>query len=386
MISIHDLSQLSGISTRMLRYYDKLGVLKPAEYAPDGRRFYADDALGQLQQILAFQSLGYTIQQIKELFEQSGSFPDLLDKQIDLLKQEQRRIDLVLDMLSQVKRQVSVGKADLKQMTQLIEMTGADKRLMTSYQDKNLRAIRAEFNSLDGSSSKSWVLKLYNHMNIPENAIMAELDAESVNIWKANEHRLPKGHLDLFYIPGTQIEKQDIEAADFTIAWHPYTDIIEIPQNHYDIIMDNYTYVHGDHIEAWLDGMVQCLKPGGKFYCVVKDTLHNKELFEMANMLDPSSNSEYHRHAQVFPFEQAKPMLEQRFAKVTVHAFCSTKKVTDAAALMKRLDSLVFYREKNDATARQHQKVFEEIQRRIKQNGSFEIASHHYFIEAIKSQ
>ena len=385
MISIHDLSKLSGVSTRMLRYYDKQGVLKPAEYASDGRRFYADDALGRLQQILAFQSLGYTIQQIRELFEQSSSFPELLDKQIDLLKQEQRRIDLVLDMLSQVKQQVSGGEADLKQMTQLIEMTGADKRLMTSYQDKNLRAIRAEFNSLDGSSSKSWVLKLYNHMTVPENAIMAELDAESVNLWKANEHRLPKGHLDLFYIPGTQIEKQDIHTEGFTFDWHAYTEIVEIPQNHYDIIMDNYTYVHGDHMEAWLDGMVRCLKPGGRFYCVVKDTLHNKELFEMANLLDPSSKSEYQRHAQVFPLEQAKPMLEQRFAQVNVNAFCSTKEVTDAEAIMKRIDALVFYREKNDATAKQHQKVFEEIQRRIQKHGSFQITSHHYFIEAIKA-
>ncbi len=384
MISIHDLSKRSGVSTRMLRYYDKQDVLKPIEYAADGRRFYTDDALSRLQQILAFQSLGYSIHQIKELFSQSYTLPDLLDKQIDLLKQEQRRIDLVLDMLSQVKQQLSDSDTDLDQMTKLIEMTSADKRLMTSYQDKNLRAIRAEFNSLDGSSSKSWVLKLYNHMTIPKNAIMAELDAESVHIWKANEHRLPKGHLDLFYLPGTEIEKQQLLAEDFTYSWQAYTDIIEIPKNHYDIIMDNYTYVHGDNMEAWLDGMLQCLKSGGRFYCVVKDTLHNKQLFELANLLDPSSKSEYNRHAQVFPLEHALPMLEKRFAKVNVNAFCSIKKVTDADAIMKRLDSLVFYREKNDAAAKQHQKVYEEIQHHIKKNGSFSINSHHYFIEAIK--
>ena len=138
MISIHDLSMRSGVSTRMLRYYDKQDVLKPIEYAADGRRFYADDALSRLQQILAFQSLGYSIHQIKELFSQSDSLPDLLDKQIHLLTQEQRRIDLVLDMLSQVKQQVSNGDVDLSQMTKLIEMTSADMRLMTSYQDKNL--------------------------------------------------------------------------------------------------------------------------------------------------------------------------------------------------------------------------------------------------------
>lgn len=94
MISIHDLSMRSGVSTRMLRYYDKQDVLKPIEYAADGRRFYADDALSRLQQILAFQSLGYSIHQIKELFSHSNSLPDLLDKQIDLLTQEQRRIDI----------------------------------------------------------------------------------------------------------------------------------------------------------------------------------------------------------------------------------------------------------------------------------------------------
>ena len=384
MISIHDLSKLSGVSTRMLRYYDKQEVLKPVEYAADGRRYYADDALSHLQQIIAFQSLGYSIHQIKELFSQTHSLQDLLDKQIDLLKKEQRRIDLVLDMLSQVKQQTPTEDADLNQMTKLIEMTSADKRLLTSYQDKNLRAIRSEFNSLDGSTSSSWCQKLYDHMTIPENATMAELDAESVYIWKANEYRLPQGHLDLFYLPGTELEKQDLAADNFTYDWHTYTDIAEIPQNQYDIIMDNYTYVHGNNMETWLDGMVKCLKPGGRFYCVVKDTLHNQQLFELANLLDPSSKSEYKRHSQVFPLEIARPMLEKRFSTVNIYSFCGVKKITDVDAIMKRLDSLVLYREKNDAAARQHQKVYEEIQRRIKKDGSFQINSHHFLIEAIK--
>ena len=88
----------------------------------------------------------------------------------------------------------------------------------------------------------------------------------------------------------------------------------------------------------------------------------------MANLLDPSSKSEYQRYAQVFALEQFKPMMEQRFAQINVNAFCSTKEVTDAEAIMKRIDALVFYRVKNDAAAKQHQKVFLEIHRVKHQN------------------
>ena len=38
--SIHELSHLSGVTTRTLRWYDQIGLLKPSRTAESGYRYY----------------------------------------------------------------------------------------------------------------------------------------------------------------------------------------------------------------------------------------------------------------------------------------------------------------------------------------------------------
>ena len=44
MMTVHEVSKLSGISIRTLQYYDSIGLLKPADYTEAGYRLY-DEAL-----------------------------------------------------------------------------------------------------------------------------------------------------------------------------------------------------------------------------------------------------------------------------------------------------------------------------------------------------
>ena len=52
MYSIGELSELAGVSARTLRYYDRLGLLKPAHTNEAGYRFYGEREVDLLQQIL----------------------------------------------------------------------------------------------------------------------------------------------------------------------------------------------------------------------------------------------------------------------------------------------------------------------------------------------
>ena len=57
MRGIKELSQLTGISIRTLRYYDEIGLLKPTRLTEAGYRLYDDKALERLQEILFFKEL-----------------------------------------------------------------------------------------------------------------------------------------------------------------------------------------------------------------------------------------------------------------------------------------------------------------------------------------
>lgn len=58
MMTVHEVSKLTGVSIRTLQYYDKIGLLHPTGYTDAGYRLYDDAALERLQHILII-TIGY---------------------------------------------------------------------------------------------------------------------------------------------------------------------------------------------------------------------------------------------------------------------------------------------------------------------------------------
>ncbi len=69
MMSVHEVSELTGVSIRTLQYYDRIGVLHPAGYTEAGYRMYDGKDLEKLQQILLFRELEFSLKEIKAMME-----------------------------------------------------------------------------------------------------------------------------------------------------------------------------------------------------------------------------------------------------------------------------------------------------------------------------
>lgn len=67
--SIGELAKLAGVSIRTLRYYDKIGLLKPAVRADSNYRYYGKEELYRLQQILFFKELDFELKKIRTLLD-----------------------------------------------------------------------------------------------------------------------------------------------------------------------------------------------------------------------------------------------------------------------------------------------------------------------------
>ncbi len=65
--TVKKLSMLAGISTRTLRYYDEIGLLKPARTNSSGYRIYGQSELDKLQQILFYKELGLELERIMDI-------------------------------------------------------------------------------------------------------------------------------------------------------------------------------------------------------------------------------------------------------------------------------------------------------------------------------
>ena len=104
MMTVHEVSRLTGVTIRALQYYDEIGLLPPAQYTEAGYRLYDDAALERLQQILLFRELEFPLKEIRRILDS----PDFdrnkaLDQQIGLLTLKREHIDNLIRMARTVK-------------------------------------------------------------------------------------------------------------------------------------------------------------------------------------------------------------------------------------------------------------------------------------------
>lgn len=104
MLTVHEVSKLTGVSIRTLQYYDQIGLLPPAEYTQAGYRLYDDAALEILQQILLFRELEFSLKDIKRII-QSPDFDrkKALDQQIELLQLKKEHLDNLIVLAREIR-------------------------------------------------------------------------------------------------------------------------------------------------------------------------------------------------------------------------------------------------------------------------------------------
>ncbi len=104
MMTVHEVSELTGVSVRALHHYDQLGLLKPAEVTEAGYRLYDEDSLTRLQSILLFRELQFPLKDIGAILD-SPTFDRnrALDQQIQLLELRKEHLENLIDLAKGIK-------------------------------------------------------------------------------------------------------------------------------------------------------------------------------------------------------------------------------------------------------------------------------------------
>lgn len=85
MFKIGEFSKLAGVSVRMLRHYDKTGLLKPAKIdAQSGYRLYTAAQMTELQRILQLRNMGFGVREMAEILPNWG--PHTLHRALETRK------------------------------------------------------------------------------------------------------------------------------------------------------------------------------------------------------------------------------------------------------------------------------------------------------------
>ena len=93
MLTVHEVSELAGVSVRTLHHYDAVGLLKPTCVTQAGYRLYDDAAIKRLQTILFFRELQFSLKEIRTILDDPGfDQKEALRQQIRLLELQKERI------------------------------------------------------------------------------------------------------------------------------------------------------------------------------------------------------------------------------------------------------------------------------------------------------
>lgn len=132
--SIGELAKLAGVSIRTLRYYDKIGLLKPADRADSNYRYYGKEELYRLQQILFFKELDFELKKIKKLLD-DPDFDRLkaLDFQRKQILSRKDRLEKLLDTIDKTIK-------DLKKKKTML----TDEELYEGFSTKEIEEIKKE--------------------------------------------------------------------------------------------------------------------------------------------------------------------------------------------------------------------------------------------------
>ena len=99
MMTVHEVSKISGVSIRALHHYHNIGLLPATEVTEAGYRLYDDTALERLQHILLFKELEFSLKEIKGILDN----PDFdrnraLEQQIHLLELRKEHLQNLIDL------------------------------------------------------------------------------------------------------------------------------------------------------------------------------------------------------------------------------------------------------------------------------------------------
>ena len=117
MFTVRQLARIAGVTPRTLHHYDAIGLLRPTRVGENGYRYYGEDAVLRLQQILFYRELGLPLGDIKQIMGRSDfdilqalyTHREALHKQAVRLKRLIRTVDHTIEYMKGERRMSEKG-------------------------------------------------------------------------------------------------------------------------------------------------------------------------------------------------------------------------------------------------------------------------------------
>lgn len=151
--SINELSKLAGVSARTLRYYDEIGLLKPAYINDAGYRFYTSDEVDVLQQILFYRERGLELKTIERIIhEKDFDMLAAMEDHLLELENEKARTEALIET---VKKTIEHMKGE-RQMSDMEKFQAFREEAIEKYGEEEVNESYMKISGLSAEEEQKW--------------------------------------------------------------------------------------------------------------------------------------------------------------------------------------------------------------------------------------
>jgi len=140
--TVQEMADLAGITSRTIRYYDEIDLLKPQKYNSSGYRVYGNKEVDKLQQILFFKEMGLDLDTIKKIMD-NPDFNEIqaLKKHYNNLIKKKKRLEV---LINNVNKTIKNKERGLK-MNDKDKFEGFKQKLINENEEKYGNELREKY-------------------------------------------------------------------------------------------------------------------------------------------------------------------------------------------------------------------------------------------------
>lgn len=324
-------AKLANVSERTIRYYDKIGLLKPSFVMENGYRQYSDLDLLKLQKILSLKHLGFSIEEIFPMVMDNTNFKKSFELQIDLIEDKISHLQSLKDAL---KRASQTPDLSWNMILSLVQLSNEETNIIEQYKNaKNLND-RISLHEKYSTNKQGWFNWLFNQIDFSKVNRLLELGCGNGKLWQENRIDLRNREIFLSDISEGMVEEvRNKLGSDFNCI---VADAEKIPfkDEYFDSIIANHVLFYLNDLNLGLKEISRVLKPNGILYCSTYGKNHMKEITEIVQNFDSRINLSNHSLYDIFGLENGESILKEYFFNIQRMDYKDSLEITESKPLI----------------------------------------------------
>lgn len=324
-------AKLANVSERTIRYYDKIGLLKPSFVMENGYRQYSDLDLLKLQKILSLKHLGFSIEEIFPMVMDNTNLKESFELQIDLIEDKISHLQSLKDAL---KRASQTPDLSWNMILSLVQLSNEETNIIEQYKNaKNLND-RISLHEKYSTNKQGWFNWLFYQIDFSRVNRLLELGCGNGKLWQENRIDLRNREIFLSDISEGMVEEvRNKLGSDFNCI---VADAEKIPfkDSYFDTIIANHVLFYLNDLNLGLKEIDRVLKSDGILYCSTYGKNHMKEITEIVQNFDSRINLSNHSLYDIFGLENGEDILSKYFSNIQRMDYQDSLEITESKPLI----------------------------------------------------